>query len=67
MSTAAAALLEELKKLPREEQEEILVQLQRLLSAKNEKTREKKTYEKLPTVRLPGGPITSQDVADALD
>ena len=62
MSTTAAALLDELKKLPPEEQEEISRQLQRLLSTKLEKAR-----DKFPGERLPGGLITSQHVADVLD
>ena len=62
MSTTAAALLDELKKLPPAEQEEVSRQLQRLLSAKVEKAR-----DKFPTERVPGAVITSQHVADVLD
>ena len=65
MSTTAAALLNELKKLPPEEQEEVSRQLQRMLSAKPAKPPLK--FTDLPVLRLPGGPITSQQVADALD
>jgi hypothetical protein len=62
MSTTAAALLNELKKLPPEEQEEFSRQLQRMLSTKPQRSR-----DKFPTEDVPGGPITSQQVADALD
>jgi hypothetical protein len=62
MSATAAALLNELKKLPPEEQEEVSRQLQRMLSTKPQKAR-----DKFPTEHVPGGPITSQQVADVLD
>jgi hypothetical protein len=62
MSATAEALLDQLKKLPPEEQEEVSRQLQRLLSTKLQTAR-----DEFPTERLPGGVITSEHVAEVLD
>ena len=62
MSATARALLEQLKKLPPAEQQEIYQQLLRWLNASP-----KGTERPFPTVKVSGGVITSQQVAEALD
>jgi len=62
MSATAEALLEQLRKLPPVERQEILQQLLRLspaLPAHSPKP--------FPTIKVSGGTITSEQVAEALD
>ncbi|MEI7939548.1 MAG: hypothetical protein WCK27_22925 [Verrucomicrobiota bacterium] len=62
MSATAEALLEQLRKLPPVERQEILQQLLRLsppLPAPPSKP--------FPTIKVSGGTITSEQVAEALD
>jgi len=54
--------LEQLKKLPRAEQHEIYEQLLRWL-----RTSPQRAERPFPTVKVSGGVITSQQVAEALD
>ena len=61
MSKKAESLLEQLRKLPLTEQQEILQQLLRSLPPLP-------TGEKsFPTVKLNTGPVTAKQVADALE
>ena len=61
MSATAEALLEQFRKLPLPEQEELLGRLRDI-------TRPRPTAEKpFPTVKVRGGTITSEQVAEALD
>jgi len=61
MSATAEAFLEQFRKLPLPEQEELLGRLRELI-------RSRPTAEKpFPTLRLRGGTITSEQVAEALD
>jgi len=62
VSATAEALLEQLKKLPPAEQHEVYQQLLRLLSASPQRTE-----RPFPIVKVSGGIITSQHVAEALD
>jgi len=62
VSATAEALLEQLKKLPRAEQHEIYEQLLRWL-----RTSPQRAERPFPTVKVSGGVITSQQVAEALD
>jgi len=61
MSATEEVLLEQFRKLPLPEQEELLSRLRDL-------TRPRRTAEKpFPTVRVRGGTITSEQVAEASD
>jgi hypothetical protein len=62
MSATAAALLEQLKQLSRAEQDEVYQQLLRWL-----KSAPQRSERPFPTVKVSGGVITSQHVAEALD
>jgi hypothetical protein len=62
MSATAEALFEQIRRLPRPEQEELLQRLQSLASAANGRV-----AKPFPTVRVDGGTITSEQVAEALD
>jgi hypothetical protein len=62
MSAIAEALLEQLRKLPPLEREEILQQLLRLSP-----TLAVPTPKPFPTVKVSGGIITSEQVAESLD
>jgi hypothetical protein len=62
MSATAVAVLEQLKKLPRSEQQEVYERLLRLLQPAPQKLE-----RPFPTARVNGGTITSQQVAEALD
>ena len=62
MSTTAEALLEQFRKLPPLERQEILQQLLRLSPAPPAASQ-----KPFPTVRVNGGTITSEQVAEALD
>jgi hypothetical protein len=62
VSATAESLLEQIRKLPIPEQQEILQQL--LKSPQQESLRKDPLF---PTVRLKGGVITSEQVAEALD
>ena len=62
MSNTAEAVLQQLRKLPMGEQQQILQELLRtvpITTVQNGKV--------FPTVRLGGGPITSEQVAEALE
>jgi hypothetical protein len=61
MNRAAEALLEQLRKLPINEQQEILQQLLRSHSSTPPNPQ-----KPLPSIKVPGGPITSQRVAEAM-
>ncbi len=61
MSATAEALLEQFRKLPLPEQEEFLG---RLMDLARRRTPAEKPF---PTVRVRGGTITSEQVAEALD
>jgi hypothetical protein len=62
MSATAEALLEQLKRLPRADQHEVYQQLLRWL-----KSAPQRPGRPFPTVKVSGGVITSQHVAEALD
>ena len=62
MSATAEALLEQFRKLPLPERQEIVQRLLRLSSPPP--SLEDKPF---PTVKVPGGTIGSQQVAEALD
>jgi len=62
MSRAAEALLEQFRKLSAAEQQELLPQLLRSLPSSPPHS-----GKPFPTVKVSGGPITSQHVAEALD
>ena len=62
MSATAEALLEQLRKLPPVERQEILQQLLRLSPPAPVPSR-----KSFPTVKVSGGTITSAQVAEALD
>ncbi|HXP61923.1 MAG TPA: hypothetical protein VN829_15615 [Dongiaceae bacterium] len=62
MSATAEALLEQFRRLPASEQQELLRRFLRLAGAA--KTRSEKPF---PTVKVSGGTITSEQVAEALD
>jgi hypothetical protein len=62
MSAAAEALLEQIRRLPSSEQQELLRRL--LNSASAALNCSEKPF---PTVQLSGGPITAAQVAEALD
>ena len=61
MSATAEALLEQFRKLPLPEQEELLRRLRDLIHARPH------AEKPFPTVRAGGGTITSEQVAEALD
>ena len=62
MSATAESLLEQIRRLPVPEQQELLRRLLNLSSGA--KDRSNKPF---PTVKLNGGKITSEQVAEALD
>lgn len=62
MSATAEALLEQFRRLPAPEQQELLQRLLRLASAAG--TRSEKPF---PTVKVSGGTITSEQAAESLD
>ena len=62
MSASAEALLEQLRKLPVSEQQQILQELLRVMPG----TASQKP-KAFPTVKVGGGAITSEQVAEALD
>ena len=61
MSAAAEKLLHELQRLSPKEQQEIMRELQRISQPRV------KPLEAIPTIKVPGGAITSEQVAEALD
>jgi len=60
MSATAEALLDQFRKLPPLERQELLQELLRLSPPAP-------SQEALPAIRVGGGTITSEQVADALD
>jgi hypothetical protein len=62
MSTRAQEILEQLKKLPDAEQQEVLRELLRAVPKGT-----KSVLNDFPSVRVSGGAITSEQVAEALD
>ncbi len=61
MSATAEALLEQFRKLPLPEQQELLGRLRDLTATKLP------PEKPFPTVRVRGGTVTSEQVAEALD
>ena len=62
MSAIAESLLEQFKKLPPSDQQELIQKLLRSLP-----TTPPRTEKPFPTVNVAGGTITSEQVAEALD
>ena len=62
MSATAEALLEQFRRLSAPEQQELLQRLLRLASAAGTRS-----WKPFPTVKVSGGTVTSEQVAEALD